>query len=309
MLKHQAARHAVDDRLSFRLTRHRGRIGSVSNQTGRIRFLLRLLLCLLLGPAAASPVAASSAPIATPRFSNLIVFGDSLSDNGNVGRFSNGPVWVEWMATALGLELHPARTGGTNYANAGARTHGGSMDVLAQTAAYLSHRGSADPDAFYVVFAGANDLLASPCQARNTSVVRQAAEAMGTAVGRLAEAGAVDILVPNLPDVGRAPVVRAQGADCAESARRLTRMYNAALEEVLAAVEASRRVRLHRLDVFRLAEEVFADPQSAGFHDVTTPCRGEECESALFWDWLHPTTAAHGLLARQALQVLGLKGS
>ena len=162
----------------------------MSNQTGRIRFLLRLLVCLLLGPVAASPVAASPAAIAAPRFSDLIVFGDSLSDNGNVGRFSNGPVWVEWMAAALGLELHPARTGGTNYANAGARTHGGSMDVLAQTAAFLSHRGRADPDAFYVVFAGANDLLASPCQARNTSVVRQAAEAIGTAVGRLAEAGA-----------------------------------------------------------------------------------------------------------------------
>lgn len=289
--------------------RHRERIGSVNNQTGRICFLLRLLVCLLLGPTAASPAAASPAAIAAPRFSDLIVFGDSLSDNGNVGRFSNGPVWVEWMAAALGLELHPARTGGTNYATAGARTHGGSMDVLAQTAAFLSHRGGADPDAFYVVFAGANDLLASPCQARNTSVARQAAEAMGSAVDRLAAAGAVDILVPNLPDVGRAPVIRAQGVACTDSARRLTRTYNAALEEVLAAVEASRRIRLHKLDVFRLAEEVFADPQSAGFHDLTTPCRDEGCERALFWDWLHPTTAAHGLLARQALKALGLNAS
>jgi outer membrane lipase/esterase len=213
------------------------------------------------------------------------------------------------MAAAMGLELHPARTGGTNYATGGARTHGGSMDVLAQTAAFLSHYGSADPEAFYVVFAGANDLLALPCRGGDISMVREAAEALGSAVGRLAAAGAVDILVPNLPDVGRAPVVRAQGADCANTARRLTRMYNAALEQALTAVETSKRVRLHRLDVFSLAEQLFADPSGAGFRNVTTPCRGEECDRAVFWDRLHPTTAAHDLLAAQALEVLGLKGS
>ena len=275
----------------------------MSNRAGWSCFLSRLIAGLFLA-AAASPDA-----LAAPPFSDLIVFGDSLSDNGNVSRFSNGPVWVEWMAAAMGLELRPARSGGTNYATAGARTHGGSMDVLAQTAAFLNHRGDADPKAFYVVFAGANDLLASPCQARNTSVVRQAAEAMGSVVGRLAAAGAVNILVPNLPDVGRAPVVRAQGADCAESARRLTRMYNAALEEVLTALETSKHIRLYRLDVFSLAEQVFADPKGAGFRNVTAPCQGQACECALFWDWLHPTTAAHDLLAQQALEILGLKGS
>jgi outer membrane lipase/esterase len=289
---------------SLQVARRRGRTGSVRNPVGRICYLSRLIAGLLLGATAASSAALAAAP-----FSDLIVFGDSLSDNGNVGRFSNGPVWVEWMAAAMGLELRPARTGGTNYATAGARAHGGSMDVLAQTAAFLSHRGDADPKAFYVVFAGANDLLASPCRAHNTSVVREAAEAMGSAVGRLAAAGAINILVPNLPDVGKAPVVRAQGADCADSARRLTRLYNAVLEDELAAVEASSRIRLHRLDVFSLAEEVFANPQNAGFRNVTTPCQGQGCDYALFWDWLHPTTTAHDLLAAQALKVLGLKGS
>ena len=64
-----------------------------------------------------------------PGFSALVVLGDSLSDNGNAGRFSNGPVWVEHLAEALGLELRPSRLGGTNHAVGGARATGGPHDL------------------------------------------------------------------------------------------------------------------------------------------------------------------------------------
>jgi outer membrane lipase/esterase len=262
----------------------------------RIVFIVRWIFAILAG----SPVVAAAAP-----FSDLIVFGDSLSDNGNAGRFSNGPVWVERIAETLGLKLQPARAGGTNYAVGGARTQGGPMDVLSQTSAFLTHR-HADPDALYIVFAGANDLLASACHASDGRVAREAAEALGIAIDRLAEAGAVHLLVPNLPDVGRAPLVRAQGGDCAENARALTRMYNTALDRVLAEVQTQRQIRLLRLDVFSLAEDVFAHPEDAGFGDVTTPCHGVGCDGALFWDQLHPTTEAHSLLARRALGALGI---
>ena len=70
-------------------------------------------------------------------YSQLYVFGDSLSDTGNLfaatggtnpippyfnGRFSNGPVWVETLAASLGLPVNPSLLGGTNYAFAGAVT-------------------------------------------------------------------------------------------------------------------------------------------------------------------------------------------
>ncbi|MEN9631326.1 MAG: hypothetical protein RJA10_4554 [Pseudomonadota bacterium] len=110
---------------------------------------LRHLLALAIGTSA-------PAAFAGP-YSDLVIFGDSLSDTGNVlaltqaftpatpfpvfpgaeGRFSNGPVWVETLANGLGLgaAAGPARQifngtnvlplgapAGNNYAYGGART-------------------------------------------------------------------------------------------------------------------------------------------------------------------------------------------
>src|SRR5215210_5707714 len=73
-------------------------------------------------------------------FSNLVVFGDSLSDIGNIaqapfintpgpyywsGRFSNGPVYAETLATGLGLPaLVNSASGGNDFAFGGAQTTG-----------------------------------------------------------------------------------------------------------------------------------------------------------------------------------------
>ena len=87
-------------------------------------------------------------------FTDIVSFGDSLSDTGNLfavtsnpfnaallalffpeldppipsapyynGRFSNGPVWVERLAVRLALETPlPSENGGGNYAVGGATT-------------------------------------------------------------------------------------------------------------------------------------------------------------------------------------------
>src|SRR6478752_2291276 len=114
-------------------------------------------------------------------FTNIVVFGDSLSDIGNVqqsfltntpgpyywnGRFSNGPVYAETLATGLGLPaLTNSASGGTDYAYGGALTTGSPFpdslvvkDVDDQVNQYTSsHNGTANT--LYVVFAGANDLI------------------------------------------------------------------------------------------------------------------------------------------------------
>ena len=135
---------------------------------------------------------------AFPAFTNLYVFGDSLSDSGNAviqynaapfvpgvtevpnpstavpggpgyyqNRNTNGPNYADQLAGLLGTgALLPSLQGGTNYAYAGARTHyhlfepygAAHLGMSQQVAAYLGANPVADPNALYVVFGGANNL-------------------------------------------------------------------------------------------------------------------------------------------------------
>ena len=105
------------------------------------RRVARLLACMLVASGLCGAAPAGALP-----FTQLFVFGDSLSDSGNVAlalgpgvrtptpipdnsfiptapyassdRFSNGPVWAE----RLGLPALPSLAGGTDFAFGGART-------------------------------------------------------------------------------------------------------------------------------------------------------------------------------------------
>lgn len=75
-----------------------------------------------------------------PLFSTVLVMGSSVSDTGNTcafipnnagcppsppyaaGRFSNGPLWIEAVASRYGASATASQRGGTNFAYAGART-------------------------------------------------------------------------------------------------------------------------------------------------------------------------------------------
>jgi outer membrane lipase/esterase len=242
-------------------------------------------------------------------FTALVAFGDSLSDNGNAGRFSNGPVWVEQVARALGLGLRPSRLGGSNHAVGGALAAGGPHAVTAQVHEYLTGRGAGDPRALHAVWAGGNDLLAAGFAPDSRAIAVAAAAAVGDAVAALAAAGARALLVPNLPDIGMTPALRLAGPAAAAEARRVSEAYDRALAGALDRVEADHAVPILRLDVGALAERVLADPDAAGFRNVSEPCQGRpSCEGYLFWDMIHPTAQAHARLAAAAMEVIGPAG-
>ena len=141
---------------------------------------LSLAACLATGQAAELSGTGPGGAPHTVQFDNLVIFGDSLSDVGNLykflpywnGRFSNGPVWIEQLAADLGmLAPTPSSLGGNNFAWGGAQTGTGSSaapvvpNVREQVGLYLATE-VVSPTALYVLWAGANDFFigeTDPC--------------------------------------------------------------------------------------------------------------------------------------------------
>lgn len=261
-------------------------------------------------------------------FSDLFVFGDSLSDVGNVlgnrliaaiagiddfdNRFSNGPVYSERLSIGLGLgTLVHSEAGGDNFANGGAETNGpnGFFDgplidsLVEQVDTYLGRlgSGSADPLALHVVFIGANDFLGG-----GQTNVTIPANVVRTQFDRLVSAGARQFLGVNLPDLGLTPADLGNTALTARS-----ESYNSALEGVYAAVElVTPDVTIHRLDTASLFDNLVENAASFGFTNVTQPGQelpGDSFDRApgyLFWDDVHPTRETHALLAEAAIRAV-----
>jgi phospholipase/lecithinase/hemolysin len=245
---------------------------------------------------------------AAPKFDHLVVLGDSLSDMGNAGRFSNGPVWVEQLATRLNVTLKPSATGGLNFAVGGARLdpRSGPHSLRAQADQFLRGRQPAGRT-LHIIYGGGNDLLAAVGDLRSSRMVEAAVASLRSIVLDLLRGGATDLLLPNMPDVGMTPRISVRGARAMQEALTLTDHFNTASDDALSEVAPadSGRVRLYRLNVRALAERARSDPAAFGLVNVTSPCSGlPHCRGYLFWDDVHPTTHAHGRLADSALQVL-----
>jgi len=174
------------------------------------KFLLLIAIALL----AASSAKASS-------YSGLVVYGDSLSDNGNLygvaayppsppyyqGRFSNGPVAAEQLAAMLGVPLYDfafggATTGIGNYVDNGTQTTLGTFGLpgmqgeLALSAPILTP--PLTTTALFMVWGGANDFLVG-------GSISTAVANIDSIIATLQGDGAKYILVPGMPDLGVTP--------------------------------------------------------------------------------------------------------
>ena len=263
-------------------------------------------------------------------FSQIYVFGDSLSDPGNVfratdglippsppyfeGRFSNGLVWVEYLAEDL--ELTPDVE--TNFAFGGATT-GSTNTILPvlpglqqQISGFTSANPTADPDALYIVFAGANDYLSAGITDPTIPVTN-----LANAVTSIVEVGAQNILVPNLPPLGELP--RTNNTEFSDALNTLTDLHNSALSVALNNLNQSLdpSVNIVPLDLNAFFSEAIANPASFGLTNVSNACltnvdflfdtNYDICENPnefLFWDDIHPTTIIHQQSATLALNTL-----
>ncbi|NEU74403.1 PEP-CTERM domain protein [Hassallia byssoidea VB512170] len=288
------------------------------------------------------------------KFDALYVFGDSLSDTGNTfaatrgtipvprvnnsnrpayvdGRFSNGKIWVDYFGSQInqpGLTPTPfvtllanpntIPTDGVNFAVGGAQTgevsdFPGFQDnipgVLGQVG-LLRQNLPVDPNALYSVFGGANDYFNG-----NTNV-NQVVQNLTDSIGSLAQGGAKNFLVFNLPNLGESPFGKRSGFS--DQLNELTQAHNRQLASAINSLRTSNPdLNIYSVDINTLFNTIRATPAKFGFKDVTNPCVTgnfqqvtnicDKPDDFLFFDSVHPSSRTHNLIAQAALAAVNGK--
>ncbi|MEH1781655.1 MAG: SGNH/GDSL hydrolase family protein [Nostoc sp.] len=280
-------------------------------------------------------------------FDQLFVFGDSLSDTGNIynatnaigkpyppsppyfeGRFSNGPIWVDYLGDQLGLKPTlltdinfttipptPIPTQGINFAFGGASSgldnavfpNQGLPGVLKQVSDFAgilqANHQTADPNALYTLWAGANDLLFLNHE-DSTTPVSNVSQALNTLVG----IGAKNILVFNLPDLGKVPGAKTDVPNPATLSNSASE-FNLGLAQTVSTLSQNPNLNITYVDI----NSLFNQASTFGFTNVTDSCLDSPdiCDPSnnkfLFWDDFHPTTAAQKVIADVALAAIDAK--
>lgn len=165
-------------------------------------------------PAALAVALLCSMTLPAQAYDQLYVFGDSLSDTGNNGRFtydgSQHLLYDEALAQRIGAALVASDNGGENYAAGGAVAVPGLNPVdntQDQVQRYLNRvNGQADGDGLYIHWIGGNDLAAAALNAATApGVAYNSAAAAAAQVHSLLNAGAGTVIVPTVPNIGSTP--------------------------------------------------------------------------------------------------------
>jgi phospholipase/lecithinase/hemolysin len=295
------------------------------------------LLCIFLALAGFVPAQAGS-------IDGIYAFGDSLTDVGNIyaatggaapaapyvnGQFTNGNVWVQDLASDLGIApLTPSLPGGTDYAYGTAESGVTAFNTSApntdltgatgQLAQYQATHAMADPNALYTIWIGANDLSDMLTGQLPSQYAADSGEVIGNiyaAVNTFAGMGAKNFLIVTVPDLGKTPEVLAAGPAESAGASFLTNSFDTGMTNGIPLLAAADSVNISVLNTFSLLDTIVADPASYGFSNVTQPCLTGEVNYAggtpcanpsqyLFWDELHPTAAGHEIVADEALALI-----
>lgn len=274
---------------------------------------MRKALCMLAVFAALPASAGTFGP-----YDSLYVFGDSLSDSGNLalaapdfvpsppytkGQFTNGDAWT----TQLGLT--PSLAGGTNFAFGGARAadNGDTIpDLSLQIGAFVAGGGPKSDNALAVIWAGGNDFrdfntIDSPTKNDFRALVTGIKKNVRLGIRALAASGVSEIVVFGLPDFGRLPEF---AGDAIGSA-----VASGAAQQLNDVIEKNARRNNRKIhgtdvrffDVNDVLEKALAriPAENAQLACLTQPDCATNGDDYLFFDDIHPVEAVHSLLAQE----------
>ena len=309
----------------------------------------------------------SASASAAPNYTGNVVFGDSLSDQGNLAdylghnlptppfyhdSFTNGQVAVQVLDNRLGLSTNPSLfvTGGadlynlglargTNYAVAGA-TAGNSIgegvtgaNLASQLGGYFATAGSIlSGTDLYTLFIGGNDVRTA-AHTGNAALVTNGVTSELSALGALIAAGAKNLLVVNVPDVGVIPEFTQGYPSQGATATQDTLDYNTGLAAGVATLQSANPASSIKLfDLYTFQKSLLADPGSLGITNITDPCypsyggvtnnaplvinpacgaidpatgQAANIGTFAFWDTIHPTAKVQAAVGNALADSLG----
>ncbi|KAJ2458090.1 hypothetical protein GGF42_002291 [Coemansia sp. RSA 2424] len=259
----------------------------------------------------------------TPAKSNLIVFGNSLSDVGNTaaltgsqtywnGRYSNSYVWNEYTAKILGMSLVNRAYGGATSNNELSPASSKNITIPSyhdQVEAWLAANPS--PSAYSLqndlieVEIGGNDILGRVAGLLVGTVdlnefAGQLAASIATDTHKLISAGYKNIAIWNLPAVDKTPMALSYGASAL--IKPVVSAINSAIKAALQPLPGVRVFDLNSLMEVALQPTVLA---ALGVTDWTTACYKTDAagkitacanpDQHLFTDSIHPSGRMHYL--------------
>jgi len=246
------------------------------------------------------------------QYSGIVIFGDSLSDPGNIpkffgldypappyfeNQFSNGPVYAKYLDALFGIGT-PLQDYAIGGATSGSGNVGGlpgnpsiglpNAGINGEISLYLKSDPTPSPNELFIVWGGANDYLnlvqsfgglgLSGQNLRNyltgpTGPVTVTVSNLVGDVTRLAQIGVKNFVVPNLPDLGATPLLNGTSITARQGAA-LAELHNQALAAAMGRLQQQLHVNITIVDIGAVFKGLLANPAQFGIDPTHTT---QEC--------------------------------
>jgi outer membrane lipase/esterase len=246
-----------------------------------------------------------------------LIFGDSLSDEGRFyqfteqtyplapyagGRFSNGPVWSEYLD---GVRQNFAVSGATSSDRNAMTSKYPALEntgLLRQVNEFLTSEYDPDTLSKTIVYinVGGNDILTAAERDPEAAerLIPSTIDNIITSAKRLRAAGANEIILFGVPNLAQIPLLKDYSFKTRQAIGAVSRRFNRELE---------RAAKANDFNFFDTMAQVkhISRADSYGITNTQDACLNsqtlEVCDNPneyLYWDDLHPTTRVHQLFAR-----------
>ncbi|MBJ04171.1 MAG: hypothetical protein CMB65_05690 [Euryarchaeota archaeon] len=270
----------------------------------------------------------------SPQYSEMFIFGDSLSDSGNTysafgtpesppywqGRYSNGKNWVDFTGDWVGFSNVAGRGGstGNNRAFGGAATGNGLQFLVIENIGKQvddwDQNNNLGPSDAVAIWGGGNDLI--NYGATNT---QNLVDNLEEHAEQLIAAGGQELIFFELPPLEKTPGESGSSEEDRQALGQRVSDFNAEMATMVSNLNSTYGVVTHLIPIWIGFEMLYWSGEHFGITNVThSACEhdGATCDSNdpiapnvdeyIFFDNLHPTETTHNAVALFLRQVVGI---